>query len=65
MISNQKRFTQKEQTMKNKITAKHAGLGEVEFIIEAESREAAFAKFKQIVYSIRQWVVVSNEEVKA
>jgi hypothetical protein len=34
--------------------------GTVVFILEAESDKAAFAKWKQVVFSGRQWIVKSN-----
>jgi len=42
------------------ITAHHLGFGVVTFTVEAESDKAAFTKWKQIVFSPRQWIVKSN-----
>jgi hypothetical protein len=47
-----------------KLTAKHAGLEVVTFIIEAEDRKDAFSKFKSIVFSHKQWIVTNNEEIR-
>ena len=43
------------------ITANHLGLGEVKMIFLAESKQAAFAKFKNIVYNHKQWLISENE----
>ena len=51
--------------MKFLITAKHAALGAVLFILEAPDKKQAFANFKSIVYSHRQWSVISNEPTDA
>lgn len=44
-----------------RIVAQHMAFGVVEFVIEAEDAQEAFAKWKQVVYSGRQWIVKSNE----
>jgi hypothetical protein len=45
---------------KIEITATHPAFGEVAFTIPAEDAKQAFALWKQIVYSSRQWVVRKN-----
>ena len=42
------------------IEASHPALGTVLFIIAGEDNKAAFALWKQVVGSSRQWVVKSN-----
>lgn len=46
------------------IAASHGAFGNVKFIYEAEDAKAAFSMFKQTVYSIRQWIIISNAEMK-
>ena len=45
------------------ITARHAGLGTITFVIEGEDKKRAFEKWKQVVYSCKQWTIRMNEEV--
>lgn len=47
---------------KHKITATHPAFGVIVFIIEAEDPKAAFQRWKQVVYSSRQWNIKSNVE---
>jgi hypothetical protein len=35
------------------------------FVVEAEDAAKAFGRWKQIVYSGKQWIVKSNTEAKA
>lgn len=48
---------------KFQIVAQHMAFGNVVFILEAEDDKKAFAKWKQVVFSGRQWVVKSNTQV--
>jgi hypothetical protein len=50
---------------KFELTATHPAFGTVVFVVEAEDDKAAFARWKQIVYSSRQWIVKSNIVVEA
>jgi hypothetical protein len=44
------------------IVARHPALGEIHFTVTAAAdSKAAFAKWKNIVFSPRQWSIVSNE----
>jgi hypothetical protein len=42
------------------ITANHQAFGSVEFTLEARDAKDAFSKFKQIVFSAKQWIVTDN-----
>lgn len=48
---------------KFQIVATHIAFGTVVFIIEAEADKLAFTKWKQVVFSGRQWTVKSNTQV--
>jgi hypothetical protein len=43
------------------ITANHLGLGEVKMIFLAENKQAAFSKFKNIVFNHKQWLISENK----
>ena len=44
------------------ITATHPAFGAVTFTLDAADAKAAFAVWKQIVGSTKQWIVKRNEE---
>lgn len=48
-----------------KITARHPGIGTVAFVIESTDTKAAFGLWRNIVFSPRQWSIVSNEPTGA
>ena len=50
---------------KFQIEAQHIAFGTVVFIIEAEDDKKVFAKWKQVVFSGRQWIVKSNTPVSS
>jgi hypothetical protein len=47
------------------IVATHPAFGEVRFVVAAEDSHKAFALWKQIVFSSRQWIVKSNTQAGA
>lgn len=56
---NQKR---RRTSMSNfRITARHPGMGTIAFIVPSSDPKTAFGVWKNIVFSPRQWSIVSNE----
>ena len=49
---------------KFEIVAQHMAFGTVVFVIDAEDDKQAFTKWKQVVYSGKQWIVKSNTKVE-
>ena len=47
-----------------KITAKHPAFGVVDFTIAADDSKAAFGKWKNMMFSSRQWTVSDNQMVE-
>lgn len=43
------------------IVADHLALGVVQFTVQATDAKAAFEKWKQVVFSPRQWRVTGND----
>lgn len=43
------------------IVARHPGLGEVTFTLEAADAKGAFARWKNVVFTPRQWTILRNE----
>jgi hypothetical protein len=53
-------MTPKQSKSKITITAKHMAYGVVAFTLEATNAQSAFERWKQVVFSPRQWVVTHN-----
>jgi hypothetical protein len=50
-----------QPTSKFKIVATHQAYGTMEFHLDALDRKDAFNRFKGVVYSAKQWIIVSND----
>ena len=44
-----------------KITARHPGMGTIAFIVPSTDPKTAFGVWRNIVFSPRQWSIISNE----